>query len=72
MENKEPMSFRDALLHLVFFGLFYYCMLNGYYLFLAVFPVISAVILYRNRKRAVAKASAAFMCPEPIDAATIR
>ena len=24
------------------------------------------------RKRAAAKASAAFMCPEPIDAATIR
>lgn len=55
MENKEPMSFRDAVLHIIFFGLFCYCMLNGYYLFLAVFPTISAIMLCRDWKNAVAK-----------------
>ena len=55
MENKEPMSFRDAVLCIIFFGLFCYFMLNGYYLFLAVFPAISAVMLCRDWENTVAK-----------------
>ena len=55
MENKEPMSFYDALLYLIFFGLFHYCMLNGYYLFLGIFPTISALMLYRNWQTVVAQ-----------------